>query len=205
MKICVLGFGSLLEHQYSNNTCAELKVSTPFAPTDFSLPIRLSFITGKGTKNEKLALVIDPEASSKEPVYYAVHKYSSLPAAIRNLRERENTKLKNIGYLNVNNDNYRCSCQGILSEIRKFCQKNYFDVAIWTDTPPNFNFKQGSRDHPNIQIQKYLKSHPRVLRNTQEYLRLLPSIIVRKNPLLTRICRNNIIPKGIKKCDQKFI
>ena len=200
LSICVLGFGSLLEHQYSSNTGAELHTSTPFAPADICLPIRLSYIAGKGKPHEQLCLVIDPDAPTKEPVYYAVHKYKSLPAAIHNLKERENTKTRNIGYLNINNGRYRCDCKDILNDIREFCQKNYFDVAIWTDTSPNFKFSSKSPDHPSIQIQKYLKARPRVLKNTQAYLRLLPSIIVRKNPLLFRICQDNFIPRN-----QKFI
>lgn len=204
-NICVLGFGSLLEHQYSSNTCAELQISTPFAPTNFTLPIRLSYIVQKNKSGEKICLSIDPEANTREPVYYAVHKYKSLSAAVRNLREREDTKTKNIGYLNMTNNRYRCDCKGILNDIREFCKKNYFDAAIWTDTPPNFKFIKKSPDHQSIQIQKYLKNRPRALRNTQAYLRLLPSKILRHNPLLVRICQDNIIPKNIRKDNQKFV
>ena len=187
LSICVLGFGSLLEHQYSDATCAELQVSTPFAPTGFCLPINLTQIVGKGGPYEHLSLVIDSDAPTNEPVYYAVHKFKSLSHAIRNLKERENTKTKNIGYFNVNNGRFRARVHEILPTLKDFCIKNYFDAVIWTDSAPNFRFNAKSPDHSSIQIQKYLKARPRVLSRTQEYLRKLPPVLINSNPLLLKI------------------
>lgn len=195
LSICVLGFGSLLEHQYSDNTKHTLQISTQFAPTNFHLPINLTRVISKGKPAEKLTLVIDPNAPTQEPTYYAAHQYKSLQQAIHNLKERENIKTQYIGYYNIVNNRHRSRLKSILPHIKKFCYDHYFDVAIWTDSPPNFRFHPKSPDPQDIQIQKYLRARPRVLRNTQDYLNLLPPSLITRNQLLYRICHDNFIPR----------
>ena len=189
MQIAVLAWGSLIHHPYSPNTETELCIAKPFVKSGLFFPISLSRIEQKGKPKEKLTLVIDLHGIPT-PVFYAPHKYKNLGKAIKNLKERENTQLGNIGYYNLVNGRYRTRNLDLLPQIKKFLYQHHFDIAIWTDVPPNLKFSpMYNRDE---WIQKFLLGRIKRLKNTQEYLKMVPKK-VQEIPLYRRILEGKVV------------
>lgn len=191
MQISVLSWGSLVKYPYSPNTKAELCIEKPFIKSEMVFPVYLSRVENRGKPKEKLSLVIDPQGIPT-PIFYAPHKYKNLGRAIKNLKERENTTLGNVGYYNSINGRYRTRNMALLPQIKKFLQRHNFDIAIWTDVPPNLKFSPiYTRDE---WVQKFLLGKIKRLKNTQDYLDMVP-IEIQYIPLYRRIIEGKLVNK----------
>jgi hypothetical protein len=185
MQIVVFAWGPLTNPNIKEIIC----IDKPFVKSELLFPISLSRVECKGKPKEKLTLVIDPNGISTS-VFYAPHTYKNLGKAIKNLKESENTQLSNIGYYNNINGRYKTRNLDILLQIKKFIYQHYFDIAIWTDTPPNLKFSpMYNRDE---WIQKFLLERLRRLKNTKEYLKMVP-IEVQNILLYKRILDGKLI------------
>jgi len=189
MQIAVLAWGSLINYPYSPNTMEELCINKPFIKSGLFFPVALTRIENRGKPKEKLSLVIDPKGIPT-PIFYAPHTFKNLGKAIKNLKDRESTQLGNIGYYNLVNGRYRTRNLDLLPQIKKFLYNNHFDIAIWTDTPPNLKFSpMYNRDE---WIQKFLLGRIKRLYNTQEYLKMVPKE-VQTMPMYRRILEGKLI------------
>lgn len=133
MKIAYFAWGSLLWDSEG------LDLQTPWKKTNIRLPINFSRISDNG--KGKLSLVIDNINGISNPVYYAITKTTNLNNAIENLKIREGTIPKYIGYINLKNETSRYSERLTLTDIqkiKKFALKNKIDAIVWTDLYPNF-------------------------------------------------------------------
>jgi hypothetical protein len=133
MKIAYFAWGSLLW----NNEGLELQ--TPWKKTNIKLPLNFSRISDNG--KGRLTLVIDNKDGILNPIYYAISKTDNLNIAIENLKIREKTIKKYIGYINLKNDSSRFSDRISINNIQKFksfAVKNKIDAIVWTDLYPNF-------------------------------------------------------------------
>ena len=133
MKIAYFAWGSLLWDSEG------LNLQTSWKKTNIRLPINFSRISDNG--KGKLSLVIDNINGISNPIYYAITKTTNLNNAIENLKIREGTIQKYIGYINLKNETSRYSERLTLTDIqkiKKFALKNKIDAIVWTDLYPNF-------------------------------------------------------------------
>src|SRR5260370_9698520 len=94
MKIAILAWGSLLWEKGDR----PLDTAFDWAPSGLKLPIELSRVSE--SRNGALTLVIDPKNGVEIPTYFAVSSLQNLNEAISNLRKREHTSSRFIGYVN---------------------------------------------------------------------------------------------------------
>jgi len=133
MKIAYFAWGSLLWDSEG------LDLKTPWKKTNIQLPLNFSRISDNG--KGRLTLVIDNIDGVFNPTYYALTKTTNLNIAIKNLKVREGTISKYIGYINIKNEVSRYSDRLTQSDIQKFksfALKHKIDAVVWTDLSPNF-------------------------------------------------------------------
>lgn len=153
MKIAYFAWGSLLWDSDG------LNLQTPWKKTNIRLPLNFSRISDNG--KGRLTLVIDNIDGVSNPIYYAITKTTNLNKAIENLKIREGTIPKYIGYINLKNDSSRYSDRLTEKDIEKFktfALKNKIDAVVWTDLYPNF--KNFSTDNALKYINKHKKDVP---------------------------------------------
>ena len=133
MKIAYFAWGSLLWDSEG------LDLKTNWKKTNIRLPLNFSRISDNG--KGRLTLVIDNINGVSNPIHYAITKTTNLNTSIENLKTREGTIPKYIGYINLKNENSRYSDRLTRTDIEKFksfALKNKIDAVIWTDLYPNF-------------------------------------------------------------------
>jgi hypothetical protein len=133
MKIAYFAWGSLLWDSEG------LDLKTNWKKTNIRLPLNFSRISDNG--KGRLTLVIDNINGVSNSIHYAITKTTNLNTAIENLKTREGTIPKYIGYINLKNENSRYSDRLTRTDIEKFksfALKNKIDAVIWTDLYPNF-------------------------------------------------------------------
>jgi len=153
MKIAYFAWGSLL---WDNDG---LNLQTLWKKTNIRLPLNFSRISDNG--KGRLTLVIDNIDGISNPIYYAITKTTNLNTAIENLKIREGTIPKYIGYINLKNDSSRYSdrlTQKDIEKFKTFALKNKIDAVVWTDLYPNF--KNFSTDNALKYINKHKKDIP---------------------------------------------
>ena len=153
MKIAYFAWGSLLWESDG------LNLQTLWKKTNIRLPLNFSRISDNG--KGRLTLVIDNIDGVSNPIYFAITKTTNLNTAIENLKIREGTIPKYIGYINLKNENSRYSdrlTQNDIDKIKTFALKNKIDAVVWTDLYPNF--KNFSTDNALKYINKHKKDIP---------------------------------------------
>jgi hypothetical protein len=157
MKIAYFAWGSLLWDSEG------IDLQTNWKKTNIKLPLNFSRISDNG--KGRLTLVIDNKNGIYNPIYYAIVKTTNLNNAIQNLKIREKTITKYIGYINLKNDSSRYSdrlTQAEIQSFKNFAIKHKFDAIVWTDLSPNFkNFSTENAlkyiEHKKKDIQLYNK------------------------------------------------
>src|SRR5712691_6503649 len=91
MKVAIFAWGSLL---WENG---HLALANDWAPGGAEPPLEFSRVSS--TRDGALTLVIDPKNGVEIPTYFAVSAHQNLDEAIHNLREREDTGARFIGYV----------------------------------------------------------------------------------------------------------
>jgi len=153
MKIAYFAWGSLLWDS------EELNLQTSWKKTNIRLPLNFSRISDNG--KGRLTLVIDNINGVSNPIYYAITKETNLNDVIKNLKIREGTIPKYIGYINLKNENSRYSdrlTQKDIEKFKTFALKNKVDAIVWTDLYPNF--KNFSTNNALKYIDKHKKDVP---------------------------------------------
>ena len=164
MKIAYFAWGSLLWNS------DELELRTPWKKTNIKLPLNFSRISDNG--KGRLTLVIDNKDGILNPIYYAISKTDNLNIAIQNLKIREKTIKKYIGYINLKNDSSRFSDRLSKNDIqifKTFSLKHKIDAIVWTDLFPNF------KDFSTENALKYIDKHKK---DTQLYNKMIEYIFL---------------------------
>ncbi len=132
MKIAILGWGSLLwdHHVEFDKQHEEWQFDGPSLTLEFS---RISL-----SRNRALTLVIDSENGKLCQVAYAFSKRRNPDDAICDLRCREGTTLKNIGFYFADESRKQARDYQSLVSIRDWASSKKIDVTIWTDLESNF-------------------------------------------------------------------
>ena len=130
MKIALLGWGSLIWDQ-----CPEFDEWQDDWRDD-GPTLNLEFSRISESRKDALTLVIDDDNGNVCVVSYAMSKRTDPDDAICDLRSREGTILKRIGYYFI--DGSRSGTPEVPETIKDWVKKKKFDFVIWTGLLSNF-------------------------------------------------------------------
>ncbi len=135
MKIAILGWGSLLwdKRPEFDEQHEDWQPDGPFLKIEFS---RVS-----KTRNDALTLVLDAKNGTSCQVAYALSKRKKPDDAICDLRSREGTILKNIGYYFADDSRKQSHEEENLKSIQGWAIEKKIDVVAWADLESNFQEK----------------------------------------------------------------
>ena len=177
MNIVYFGWGSLIWAPRSLKTIGRWKNDGPLLPIEFA---RIS-------QDRRLTLVLYPQALNN-PVLWIQASQHTLQGAIENLRQRESTQKRRIGYVSVYDDTPHCEVvPEMLKTIQTWIYKKEIDCAVWTDLPSNFSEKTGMTFCAE-NVVTYLKNLSKERQEqAKTYIQKAPSQI--KTPIRTFICQ----------------
>jgi hypothetical protein len=192
-KILVIGWGSLL-YRFGDPPARldvigeELSIDAAHSPLNIDtaafkyggpeLPIEFSRIS----KDGRLTLVLDELNGRMQKTWWAIHKASTIAAAVDNLSSREGSSTASIGRVDRLNPANN-SQTGIEPKVREWLLQ-FPDVigAVWTALPSNFA-SRASRPFSVYNAKQYLDSlQGTTLQKAQLYISQLPSTLT--TPLL---------------------
>lgn len=135
MKIVILGWGSLLwdKRPEFDEQHDEWQFDGPYLKIEFS---RVS-----KTRSGALTLVLDAKDGASCQVAYTLSKRKDPDDAICDVRSREGTTLKNVGYYFADNSRYQARNNEALKAIQYWASERKIDLVIWTDLESNFQEK----------------------------------------------------------------
>ena len=142
MKIAILGWGSLIWNPQN----LQFNVESSWILGGPVLPIEYSRISDNG----RLTLVITKEGTPNK-TFFALSTNEDLKSAIENLRNREGTITKNIGYFIKKNRIFFPENFDFKENILNWIEDKDIDAVIWTNIPERW--KEICEDRIN-----YLKS-----------------------------------------------
>lgn len=101
------------------------------------LPLEFSRISG----GDRLTLVINPDQGVSSPTRVATSQFTRLEDATEDLRKREGTKERFIGYVDSDRDREHAYLDddSHLDTIHDWVADTDFSTVIWTDLCPKFN------------------------------------------------------------------
>jgi hypothetical protein len=174
MKIAILGWGSLLwdKRPEFDDQHGEWLEDGPTLKVEFS---RVS-----KTRHGALTLVLDSENGRDCKVSYTFSRRKIPEDAICDLRCREGTILKCIGFCYADNSRENTQNEDALKEIKCWMSEKKINVVVWTDLKSNFEEKSNCKQPFSIasaisHIQS-LDNEGRV--NAAEYVWRAPNFIV---------------------------
>ena len=135
MKICFLGWGSLLWD--TRPEFDEFHESWDFDGPE----IHLEFSRISSTRSGALTLVIDQVNGSECKVAYTKSKRTDPNLAIEDLRLREGTSKSQIGVYFADGSFCQTKNHAALQTIESWSKLKNIDITIWTDLQPNFQTK----------------------------------------------------------------
>lgn len=131
MKIGILAWGSLYWDLGS------LKITDEWKNDGVILPIEFSRISDNG--KGRLTLVIDEDNGSEIKTYWNTSSFSNLKKSIKDLKDREGTNDRNIGYVDLTeNSSYSKFSESLIKRIKDWAELKKLDAVIWTDLESNF-------------------------------------------------------------------
>ena len=136
-KIALLGWGSLLWDKRPDFDAHHEQW------LDDGPELKIEFTRVSETRQGALTLVVDPEHGAACRVSYAMSTRIDPDDAIRDLRCREGTTLKNIGYWFADGSKSQFRNKETLEAIRSWGGTKAVDVVVWTDLLSNFRQKTG--------------------------------------------------------------
>jgi hypothetical protein len=135
LKIAILGWGSLIwdEHPEFDNTHEGW---LPGGPS-----LKLEFSRVSETRLGALTLVIDERHGEECVVKYCFSRRSSIDDAVGDLRSREGTSLKRIGYFAPING--QLGAPEVPHTIKAWSEGQKLDAVVWTGLQSNFEVETG--------------------------------------------------------------
>ena len=133
MKIAVLAWGSLVWDPRDLETAATFAANGPLLPVEFC---RIS-------ADGRLTLAIDETFGAVCTTYSAESAYDDLAQAIENLRAREGTSTREVGFAEPASDRQSDVAMDrhpqVVASIAAWAASNGYDAAIWTALKSNFD------------------------------------------------------------------
>lgn len=132
MKIAILGWGSLLWDE-------KPEFDDHHGKWQFDGPcLKIEFTRVSQTRDGALTLVLDTKNGKKCQVAYALSNRKTPDDAICDLRCREGTTLKNIGFYFADSSRAQAREAEVLETVQAWASEKKIDVVIWTDLDSNF-------------------------------------------------------------------
>jgi hypothetical protein len=146
MKVAILGWGSLIWDPQGIPTTGKWQCNGP------KLPIEFSRISGK-----RLTLVIDAAHGNVVSTRYIESASSDLGHAIDDLKRREKTIRKHIGFIDLRHGTSSAQefpeHQAASSIIDVWLKSSGFDAVVWTALPSNFQREQKETFTPEAAVR----------------------------------------------------
>lgn len=171
MKIAILGWGSLIwdPRNLDFNEQIGWDVNGP------GLPIEYARISGDG----RLTLVIT-ENGTIVPTLYAISKFKDFEKAKENLRSREGTNHKYIGWYNRNSATFYSEDFLFKENIKSWITETDIDFVIWTNLPEKWITKTEKEINPKERITYLKELNSDVKEKAKEYIQKTPEQIQTK-------------------------
>lgn len=200
-RTAVLAWGSLVNQPESPIYGAKLETEENFKEAaGLKLPIRMSRLSSAKTPKRRYTLVIDRNATD-EKVFAATSLFKTFDEAKENLQKREGTTAAGVSYLKqgeasgdeetfyVNQKAWSGKKGSQITapkaeEMIRWAQNHHYDAVIWTGLAPNVPTNNGTSGSRGQEILESLKNDPVLLRNTQDYIKLLPYTTALQNKIL---------------------
>lgn len=183
MKIAILGWGSLVWDPRELPREGIWQMGGPSLLLEFS---RVSM-------DCRLTLVIDPTNGQQAPTRFVMSPRADIDDTICDLRVRECTTTRNIGFVDVREDADRARDANVCGAIKAWCQGQGLDGVVWTDLAPNFKEQTGTAYSVDKAVE-YLKRLPKAGREAAyRYIRNAPDEVV--TPLRTRLNERGLLQK----------
>lgn len=167
MNIAILGWGSLIWDP------RELPHYGPWKTGGPTLPIEFSRVSGDG----RLTLVIDP-LGPQIPARFALSSRVDISDAVEDLRKRENTSRKRIGFLIAatgTNSRQEFRQQVEVNEvIRHWCDAQQIDACVWTALCSNFQEELHVEFSPDQAVAYLEKLGKTTRKKALKYIRNAP-------------------------------
>lgn len=145
------------------------------------LPIEFSRISSDG----RLTLAIDPKKGESVPTRFVLSPRADLEDAVCDLRAREGTSSKHIGYIDLEHEKKSYREEEVGGIIRHWAKVHGFDAVVWTDLVPNFK-KETDVPFSLDAAVKYLNGLPKnVAKQAREYIERAPTEV--DTPLRRRL------------------
>ena len=172
MNIAIIAWGSLVWDPRN------LKIKSNWSKGGPILKIEFSRVS----KDGRLTLVIDPDHGAEVSTYFAQSCRIDLGDAIADLRDREGTVRKRIGYVDFKNDNNSqtkfTDHVDVFQIIREWCDNTKHDAAVWTALPSQFK-EQTNMEFSVKNAISYLRSLPKSAKcNALKYIKKAPEEII---------------------------
>ncbi len=130
MSAVILGWGSLIWDPRDLEQC----LVGPWRTGGPVLPIEFARISGDG----RLTLVVDLAAGVPVPTRFVESSRQQSEATVADLRAREQTSIKYIGYVSRQNGTRHGREERVVRAIEDWADKVAVDGVVWTDLPANF-------------------------------------------------------------------
>jgi|GEM_PF-171625 len=135
LKIVILGWGSLIWDPRGLPREGQWQEGGPIFPIEFS----------RVSNDCRLTLVIDPVNGAQVMTRYIQSPRADLDDAIADLKEREGTGSKQIGFVNLRTGRNRCIVHlPLVPVIQQWSAKHGVDGVVWTDLRSNFDDETGN-------------------------------------------------------------
>jgi hypothetical protein len=148
-RIALLGWGSLIWDEWPEFD----KYHKEWQPNGPLLPLEFSRVSE--TRKGALTLVIDPQYGTLCKTAYAVSTRRDPADAIADLRSREGTLMKRVGFYFANRSR---TCEPKVPEsIASWAAEMRFDVVVWTGLSSNFKDKK-KEDYSVAAASRHIQS-----------------------------------------------
>lgn len=185
MKVAILGWGSLVWDPRKLPYKGTWQSGGPLLPLEFS----------RVSQDARLTLVIDKRDGCTLPVRFAISTRRDLGDAVADLRDREGTVRRWIGFTLADN-----SCHSrlefnkqvdVVRTLAKWCESKGFDAAVWTALLPQFQDQTRKRFSIDNAIG-YLRTLPKGARQSAlDYFQKAPQEV--DTPLRKRLRLEGLI------------
>lgn len=185
MRIAIIGWGSLIWDRRGLPKEGTWQKGGPELPIEFS----------RVSKDARLTLVIDETNGVVVPTRYVLSPRSLIQDAVADLREREGTARKYVGFVDIQHGTGSGQEFPQQPKVRDWCHREGFDGAVWTALPPNFK-EQVGKDFSVDNSVSYLKGLPKDAReNALHYIQSAPEEV--KTPLRARLVDERMVEDSV--------
>ncbi|MCK4646975.1 MAG: hypothetical protein KAU46_12045 [Candidatus Aminicenantes bacterium] len=151
MKIAIIGWGSLIWDPRELPREGVWQEDGPIIKIEFS----------RVSRDCRLTLVVDENNGLKTKTRFAFSPRSDIEDAINDLKIREGTVKKWIGYVDIKHDqnslNYHPNQVNIHEDLKNWCRDKSIDAAVWTALLSNF-FEETKLKFSVHNALKYIES-----------------------------------------------